>query len=376
MGMSASQGRLLFIKAALSDNALKAQFIMSEKIALATQKDDAYEAYCNALEKTQLKVACNIGGTIPGYVDANFSSLCTYNENMTRQYTLRNNDTGHIVVSDDVKETYDAYDNDKYAFAYAMMGFESEESAKIGINKDDSSSLYMTRAEESVFNSKKDTDPKLLSLYEKIETSEGELKQEALNEFRDYLYSKYASSIYNANKFGQININSGSVSQSVDKTSVNKDFNQGENKTWDDIKGEFNYYVNLWQAINEAGGCQAIPAGYENGDEGNEWLNNMVNAGLITIMSWDATGGKGNWSDTSIATSINSNFLQEEPDKKELARIEQEYTHTLDVINRKDTEFDQELSKLETKKKSYETMEQSTKKAIEENTQRTFKIFS
>ena len=85
-------------------------------------------------------------------------------------------------------------------------------------------------------------------------------------------------------------------------------------QTWADIKGEFDYYVKLWSAINEAGGCQVMDAMYESGEQGNEWFNNMVESGMVSILVWDDTGAKNEWSETSIATSTNANYLQEVQD--------------------------------------------------------------
>ncbi len=48
MGMAASQARLLSLTSRLHDVELRAQAIESQKIALATQKDELYENYCEA----------------------------------------------------------------------------------------------------------------------------------------------------------------------------------------------------------------------------------------------------------------------------------------------------------------------------------------
>ena len=90
------------------------------------------------------------------------------------------------------------------------------------------------------------------------------------------------------------------------------------------MKQEFNYYINLWTAIKDAGGCQVIDPMYESGEEGNDWFNNMVEAGMITIQVWDDTGAQKEWSDTSVATSTNNNYLQDMADDKELKKAEKE----------------------------------------------------
>ena len=125
MGMSASQARLLSLTARLHDVELQAQNIMSQKIALATQKDALYQDYCDALDATSIKVAYWDGATGTDFRDANYSTLCNFDPNRVKQYALRDNRTGNMIVSEEVNKAYEEYGNDKYAFAYAMMGFDA-----------------------------------------------------------------------------------------------------------------------------------------------------------------------------------------------------------------------------------------------------------
>lgn len=394
MGMSASQARLLSLTARLHDVELQAQNIMSQKIALATQKDALYQDYCDALDATSIKVAYWDGGTGTKFVDANYSTLCNYDPNRVKQYALRDNRTGNMIVSEEVKKAYEEYGNDKYAFAYALMGFEenfnwnasgttqSESGAFVGIiggatdaegsslnyilEDDGTYSLYMTECEQMVFDENKEIDTELAEKYNTIsEAGNNKDKQKALNEFRDFLYKKYSEQIYN-----YMNIN-----KAGEKGVDNKDLDFPD-KTWGDMKQEFNYYINLWSAINEAGGCQVIDPMYESGEEGNDWFNNMVEAGMVTIQVWDDTGANKEWSDTSVATSTNNNYLQDMPDDKDLKKAEAEYEHELDILNRKDTKFDTDLSKLETERTSITTEMESIEKVRDDNIDRTFGIFS
>ena len=82
MGMAASQARLLTLTARLHDVELQAQSIMSQKIALATQKDALYQDYCDALDATAIKVAFWNGGVGTEYRNANYTTLCTYNNTL------------------------------------------------------------------------------------------------------------------------------------------------------------------------------------------------------------------------------------------------------------------------------------------------------
>ena len=138
-----------------------------------------------------------------------------------------------------------------------------------------------------------------------------------------------------------------------------------------DLKAEFEFYVNRWNAINEAGGCSVIDPRFESGEDGREWLENMVKTGLITIQECV----KGEWSDTSVATSTNGNFLIEQEDEKGLKKAEAEYEHELDLIDRKESKMDNELAKLETERTAITTEMDSLKTVKDDNIERTFGIF-
>ena len=57
MGMAASQARLLTITARMHDVEYAAQSIQNAKVALATQSDEAYKAYMEALDATKIITA-------------------------------------------------------------------------------------------------------------------------------------------------------------------------------------------------------------------------------------------------------------------------------------------------------------------------------
>ena len=186
----------------------------------------------------------------------------------------------------------------------------------------------------------------------------------ALNDFRKFLYDNYGEEIYD-----KMNIN-----KAGDKD-LDNDLDYPD-QTWGDIKQEFNYYVNLWSAINSAGGCQVVDSQYTEGEQGNTWFQNMLETGLATLMAYDITGHKNEWTDTSVATSTNNNYIQEVPDDAAAKKAEAKYEHELDILNRKDTKFDTELSTLETERKAITTEMESIEKVRDENVDRTFGIFS
>ena len=84
----------------------------------------------------------------------------------------------------------------------------------------------------------------------------------------------------------------------------------------------------------------------------------------------------GEWRDTSVATNVCANNLQEEVDNDAIKKAEIKYEHDLDVLNQKDTEFDTELSNLETERAAIAKELDAIANVRKENIDRTFGIFS
>lgn len=396
MGMAASQARLLSLTSRLHDIELKAQSIESQKIALATQKDELYQNYCDALDATKIQVAFRNDDASVRYVDANFNSLCEYSNSRVKQYALRDTKSGNLIVPEDVYNKAQSY-NDKYSFAYAMIGFEEnfgwgdewKQGSEIGIGTaldnygydsegGSGHSLYMTECEQKVYDAHTN-DSELTEAFEKIESAEGDnAKREALQSFRDLLYKKYASEIFaqmNIDKDASRDVEAEATENGEEATSQSETLEYPD-KSWEDFEREFNYYVRLFEAIEDAGGCQPIEKQYQSGESGTEWFKNMVEAGLITIQVFEGDGADADWIDTNVATSTNENYLQEVQDETDLKRAEAEYEYELDKINQKDSKYDTDLSKLETERSSITTEMDSLKQVRDDNVERTFGIFS
>jgi len=128
MGMAASQGRLLALTARMHDIELRAQYLESQKLSLATQQDAAYQKYCDALDATKIQVgrfdALSTNGV--SYVDANFNSVMGFHPLNCTQYSMINNLNGKVIVSPEIKDLYEQYNGDKYSFAWAAMGYDSQ----------------------------------------------------------------------------------------------------------------------------------------------------------------------------------------------------------------------------------------------------------
>ena len=398
MGMSASQANLLTLTSRLHDIEYKAQNIESKKIALATQKDELYQTYCDALDKTKIQVAFRNSNGTSSYVDATFSSVCTYDENRQKQYAIRDSQTGKVIVD---SEVYNAYTegcfSDKYSFAWAMMGmglsysysdvnmngaYGQGNQVGIGTNSEGnfgsettegSENLFMTDAERYAFDKYKAENPsgKVVTAYNNLlETSNNSEsttseKREALNSFRFELYSN--SEIRN-NTYEYMR---------RDKTAPQEPVEYNEDLPENMDIQMFNYYVNLFDEIQANGGCQEIDAQYTSGDDGAEWFNNMVTSGRVLIDFFDDNNSaKKEWKETSVATSTNQNYLTEVSDEKDLKKAEATYEYELDKINKKDTKYDQDLSKLETERTSITTEMDAIKTVRNDNIERTFGIFS
>ena len=383
MGMAASQARLLTLTSRLHDIEYKAQNIQSQKIALATQKDELYQAYIDALDATKIQVAFQNSDGTSVYYDANYTTLCKYNENRTKQYALIDSRSGKVIVDNETAEIYNEFaKSDKYSFAWAMLGmgrsfsYEDTELTPdaygqgteigIGTNQDDdlvdgAGNLFMTDAERYAYNKNPDAvKAEYEALTEAMKGDDKVAQKEALANFRDALYSNAEISNYIYDYM------------SLDKTASEGSGEYDSDFPEDFPKEEFNYYVNLFEEIQANGGCTTIDEQCVNGDAGNEWLNNMVSSGRVLI---DVYNGK-EWEQTSVATSTNQNNLQEVQDDTDQKKAEAEYEHELDVINTKDTRYDQDLSKLETERTSITTEIESIGKVRDDNIERTFGIFS
>lgn len=413
MGMAASQARLLALTSRITDVEFKAQQLQNQKLSLATQKDELYERYCAALDATKIRVAFNNGDGSRDYVNANFNNVCTFSPDRFRQYALQDNRSGLAIVTDEVKNVYENY-GDKYSFAWKMLGFDDfnwlgesetdvlndyninevtgkcvgynsrtnlqedfsysrfaaydgDENTTTGRNYTDKNILAMTEAEIVVFEEycKNNENSTLETLFdnwrEAVDNNEPlNKRKEALDLFRETLYTQCGNQLYNS-----MNQNK----QSNDRTeSV-----QISDKEWNDYREEFNYYVHLWEFIESSGGCTTIDAQYKEGEKGENWFNNMVEAGLVSIHEFNSNK---EWKETSVSTSTNNNYLREESDDTDLKKAEIEYEHELSTINDKDKKFDTELSKLETEREAITKEMEQLKKIRKDNSDKSFGIFS
>ena len=443
MGLSSSQARLLSLTARMHDLEYKAQNILTQKLQLATQRDDAYQVYCDALDAKKIQIACVSTSGNDKYIDATFASVAKYSTTQLKQYALRDSKTNKVIVE---RKVYDAYmdsgggmSNDKYAFAIeCIMGGGSElqsyfrnnydydnnsatEALPVGSNaigysrsgsvdsNGYSKTIFMSEVEEMVFYKYKDSDVKLSSSYDRLVEADKKWKadlydtsikreaNEALNTFREYLYNTYGSEIYkymclDHSQMSQYLHLEGNESSTLSFTHLSNgayDCNEQNGRLvtddsklifdsrWDQnaySKAELNYYMHLFDEIQASGGCMCVDDIEDENVGTNESFNKMVTSGRMLIDYFDTDSKE--WIETSVATCVTENYIQEVSDDTDTKKAEAEYEYVLDKINKKDTDFDQELSKLETEKSATEKEIESLKTTINDHVEKHFNIFN
>ena len=130
---------------------------------------------------------------------------------------------------------------------------------------------------------------------------------------------------------------------------------------------KYNYYIRLYNAIVQAGGCTTIPDGMLNS---TDWLTNMVNSGFVYIKTVDS---EGDWYDTNVATNTN---LQEVSNDINLKKAEAKYEADMRKIDAKDKKYDTDLAGLEAERNAIKTEMDTLKTVAKDNVDRTFKLFS
>lgn len=399
MGMAASQARLLSLTARIHDVEYQAQMIQNAKLNLATQEDEVYRKYNEALDATTLTFQ-NIQGS---RIEASFNNLCGLgsigNDIATnKKYVFRDKDD-NLIVPNEVYEGYKEFakngNEDPYAFAMYMMGVDvtSDEGNSAYVDamkqyaKDMSGSEYLSTLNETIHTYLDDifggedsiinTDELKNDMYEAVlqgdwgtiesnlgtnnisDTTKNKLDtlKEKMDEFRHKAFSRGdgAAEVY-------------SLLTGEEKDSFDKD--------------KFQYYLRWGKLIQDEVGlryCTPASIYSEDFENNSSFLQDMLQAGYITIDTVDTNSKTGRLdknttsvaSDSTLEYTTTSNI-----NKKELAKAEAEYEHAMKQIDRKDKQYDMSLTRLETERSALTTEFDSVKKVIDDNIQRTFKIFS
>ena len=435
MGMAASQARLLTITSRIHDVEYQAQSIQNAKIQLATQQDQVYQKYLDALDEHTLTIKNNAGERIP----ANFNTLCGINAvqaTKLKRYVLRD-DKNAIIVDDEIANGYKAYKNangrgDAYEFAYFMMG--SQDTDKFFGDKYAEADLYAVSFNE-LFNKKININElpselsaivdtladKLYQLdtYNQVRCYGNMSKEKAVEKIRHDLLGiskaeydednapfentgdSFLRITYNIREnLPKITDNKKTIETLLDEVdnlfaklehqfylSYSEDVYKGANNgSSDDFdEDDFWYYVNMYKQIEANGGSYRLISDYDGIDDigdastDGDWLKRMIESGKITIdnSSIDKKTGKITFSSTGVSSDTYlENTTTSTIDKSKLAKAEAEYEHETKLLDQKDKKFDMDLSKLETERKALTTEYESVKKVVQENIERTFGIFS
>lgn len=385
--MAASQARLLTLTARIHDVEYQAQSIQNAKVQLATKEDQVYREYQEALDATSLTFTM-MNGAESSTVIANFNNLFSKNAATTgnfSKYVLLGR-SGKIVVDQDVYEGYqdfrsiedsprnayffamymmtrDLSDYDDEDFIYELQGWEEDEEMleenpalydayQAVVNIFEEYDLDFEEGEDSIFDEE---------LFDDIDDEDEYDK--AINKYHNAL-DIYRKRLYSQDNAAQI------YSYLTEE--------EPENFNYD----EFNYYVNIYNAIQQRG-CESIEdyKGFiESSDPAtnSEWLTAMIQSGQMSIEKINVDkNGKTTLSGVSPSSDTNIKYTTTtDIDKAALAKAEAKYEHDLKLIDKKDKAFDLDLKKLETERSALTTEYDSVKKVISDNVDRTFGIFS
>lgn len=106
MGMAASQGRLLFMTARLSNNEFEQQCVAYSKQRLADDSQEANDRYLEALQATQYQVLAGYNGDSPYYEPVTYNQLTALNAVAAgKQYVVSDN-KNQIVVTKNIAEAF------------------------------------------------------------------------------------------------------------------------------------------------------------------------------------------------------------------------------------------------------------------------------
>lgn len=397
MGMAASQARLLTLTARIHDVEYQAQMIQNAKLNLAIKQDEAYRRYTDALDAQSLTFKTDSGKTIA----ANFNNLCgkaSINNDLSRNYVFRTN-SGNLkddllILPDEVYDAYQAYNgNDPYEFAMSMIGDISDKANYNTIVENYLNDVLESNNSTPLENIKEQMDT---LLKEKILPNTVYADDpKAYNQFNisNMVLGTHSWSAYF--KEGKV---PNEVRDSIEKfDELKKQFQYklysigvediyskatGEDKSkFAQHEAEFNYYLHWAQLIeNEGGidGCTKI-SDYGNQDYANdsEFLTKMVESGRITVSLVAFKNGIVDENITSSSSDSNLTMSNtSDVNGTELKKAEAEYEHTLKKISHKDKQYDMDLNRLETERTALTTEYDSVKKVVQDNIERTFKIFS
>ena len=373
MGMAASQARLLCITARISDVEFQAQSIQNAKLQLATQSDQAYNEYMEALDAQSLVLRAVDNNGEKSTVPATFNNLCSRNHlnpagNAGLAYALKDS-RGRLIVEDEIAAGYQKFVKDcnyKNAEAFAMYMLYGKEA--INVQTAEKDVWKELEAEQDVIpdqlESIRQSIEEMLGhtdIYDTsgLDSSKRNTYEKAMENYRELLYKHFGDRV--ATK---------TTGRQIDKESFDKNTEQ------------FNYYTSIYNQIEANGGAIIAISKFDGFDgmaaNDPEWLTSMVQSGLISI-EMVKEDEQGNTVFNGTSPSSDSSLRYDETtsvDPTAAKKAEAKYENTLKQIQVKDKKFDLSLSKLEAERESLTKQRDSLKKVIKENIEKSFGIFS
>ena len=378
MGMAASQARLLSLTARTHDVEFEAQSIQNSKLQLSTQQDEVYQDYLRALDAVTLTFASTdlngTSSTLTATFNTLFSEMAapTATGNHYALITERN----LVVVSDEIYEGYTDFEDTQFtqsAYNFAMFmlygdGFQEALTGQQGGNSP--AAQFLGQMLSEINNLITGEDPE-----------DGQLQEILADLFGDSIIGTGLGS----DQLSQLLLSGGDETA---QTILAQFFNRHGGAFFNEIDypnedvSRFNYYMRMFNVIQEHGGCISIDDFNEttndNAANNAEWLTAMIQSGHLSIEQIHVdshgnvtTSGVGVDSDQNMKYSNNT-----EIDKRALAKAEADYEHAMKVIDRKDKKYDLELKRLETERNALTKEHDSLKKVIEDNIDKSFGIFS
>ena len=124
MGMAASQGRLLFMTARISNNEFEQQAVAYSKQRLADDSQEANDQYLEALQQTEYQVLTGYYGDTAQYEAVSYNILTGFNNvAQSKQYIISDN-RGRIVVPAAIAQ---AFENSKHNYNLFLETVESSQ---------------------------------------------------------------------------------------------------------------------------------------------------------------------------------------------------------------------------------------------------------
>lgn len=131
MGMAASQGRLLFMTARISNNEFEQQCVAQSKQRLADASQTANDQYLEALQATQYQLITGFNGDTPNYEPVTYNQLTALNSVAARKQYVVSDNKGQILVTKAIAEAFGDAHNDFNTFLKKVGGLTQVEKATV-----------------------------------------------------------------------------------------------------------------------------------------------------------------------------------------------------------------------------------------------------